>query len=792
MTAGSCIIAANQAGNANYAAATQVTQTIAIGLGTQAISFSLAALPVKAYLDPPFSIAIYAKSDPVSKLAVQFTTLTPSVCSISSTGDVTLLTAGKCTGEAKQSGDANYLPAPVVPTQSFDIAPAAQVIVFIPDPLPAKTWEDPDFAVNATGGGSQLDVLLTSTTVDVCDFKIDPVTAKKTNVITLKSVGKCSVDAVQTGNTNYKAASLPRSFEVKSKSQTIQFPALANKIFEDLPFPLIATGGASGSPVTFTATPSTVCKVSGDMLTIVGAGDCNVAADQAASKNYSAAPQVKQKFTVAKKTQLIAFAIPAQTFTSAPISISATGGKFGNPVLFSPLTPAICTLSSTTSPSTVSLLTADTCTIEANLAGNANYEAAGPERVSFGIGVASQSIIFNDISPKTVDEGSFPLSASGGASGNLVTFTAAPAAVCTVTGGTVTIVGGGQCTVTANQAGIAAKFSAAPAVSITVFISAAKQAITFGPLADKTFLDPTFTVNATGGKSGNPVTFTATPTTVCTVSGNTVTIVGAGTCTIEASQLGSAPKYAGATPVKQSFTVAKAAQTIAFADNLVAKTLGAPPVTLSATATSSLPVSFTSLNTATCEVAQNVVTIKVTGTCTLRASQPGDSNYEKAVEVERSFNVNSNSSIGLSKPLPPDLKAGNPITFEVTVQPQVGKGTPTGTVSFSENGVTIGTAPLVNGVATFTTSALAGGQHTITAEYSGDANNSKASVNIGVPVLISVTVIGGGGSNGSTSGGGGGGCAMNNPAGKSRLPVDPAFPILVLGALVYFVRRKYE
>jgi len=67
----------------------------------------------------------------------------------------------------------------------------------------------------------------------------------------------------------------------------------------------------------------------------------------------------------------------------------------------------------------------------------------------------------------------------------------------------------------------------------------------------------TYTVAATGGASGNPVTFTAGPSSVCAVGGTngaTVTLVGAGTCTVTASQAGNG-NYSVASSVQQSFAV---------------------------------------------------------------------------------------------------------------------------------------------------------------------------------------------------------------------------------------------
>lgn len=88
----------------------------------------------------------------------------------------------------------------------------------------------------------------------------------------------------------------------------------------------------------------------------------------------------------------------------------------------------------------------------------------------------------------------------------------------------------------------------------TVTIGKANQTIAFGALPPRTLGDPPFTVSATA-TSGLPVTFSSPTPSVCTVSGNTVTLVGAGTCTIAADQAGDA-SYNAAPQVTQSFTVA--------------------------------------------------------------------------------------------------------------------------------------------------------------------------------------------------------------------------------------------
>jgi hypothetical protein len=69
---------------------------------------------------------------------------------------------------------------------------------------------------------------------------------------------------------------------------------------------------------------------------------------------------------------------------------------------------------------------------------------------------------------------------------------------------------------------------------------------------------------------------------------------------------------------------------------------------------------------------------------------------------------------------------GNPVTFTAAVTvPAPGAGTPSGTVTFRHGGEILGTADLIGGVATFTTSSLSQGVRFITAVYNGDGNFRK-------------------------------------------------------------------
>jgi len=114
-------------------------------------------------------------------------------------------------------------------------------------------------------------------------------------------------------------------------------------------------------------------------------------------------------------------------------------------------------------------------------------------------------------------------------------------------------------------------------IAVTQGAALLSQTITFGALADRALNGSPFTVSASAS-SGLAVSFGSTTTGVCTVSGNTVTLVATGTCSIQATQAGNAT-YAAATPVTQSFNVT-AATTLSIGGQVTLSSNGLTGVTM--------------------------------------------------------------------------------------------------------------------------------------------------------------------------------------------------------------------
>jgi len=176
--------------------------------------------------------------------------------------------------------------------------------------------------------------------------------------------------------------------------------------------------------------------------------------------------------------------------------------------------------------------------------------------------------------------------------------------------------------------------------NIDVEIARGSQTISFGALANKMVGDADFNLTATAS-SGLAVTYSSSDEDVATISGNTVHIVGPGTTTITASQLGDA-NYLAADDVTQDLLVTSEAledQTITF-NALSPVTYGDASFALNATASSGLTVSYESSNTDVATVSGNTVTIVGVGTTSITASQEGNGSYNPAEPVSRDLTVN--------------------------------------------------------------------------------------------------------------------------------------------------------
>ena len=108
---------------------------------------------------------------------------------------------------------------------------------------------------------------------------------------------RISVSAWQPGNSNYNAAAVVQgSFTVSGAPQYIIFGALSQQHSVDAPFPIYASA-SSGLPVSFSVL-SGPAQLSGNILTLSGAGTITVRASQAGNSVFASAANVDQSLIV--------------------------------------------------------------------------------------------------------------------------------------------------------------------------------------------------------------------------------------------------------------------------------------------------------------------------------------------------------------------------------------------------------------------------------------------------------------------------------------------------------------
>ncbi len=543
-----------------------------------------------------------------------------------------------------------------------------------------------------------------------------------------QSAGSLTSTATFTDNALNAGPSATQSIALQGTgtpgSQTITFTTNApGTAVYNSSFTVVATGGGSGNPVVLTSAGS--CSNSGATYTMTsGTGTCMVIANQAGNSSYSAAPQVTETVNATPASQTITFTqpAPASAAYNSSFMVAATGGASVNPVVFT--SSGVCTNSGATFTMTSGT---GSCSVIANQSGDGvNYSPAPQVTETVTAVPLSQTITFTTPAPATAKSGdTFTVAATGGASGNPVTFTAGAGSVCTssgTNGATFTMASNsGTCSVVASQAGndnYAAAQATETVTAVRVVTKVAPTVSFTGATSSAAYLS-TFTV-ATTENSGITPTITSTTTAICTVSGNVVTMKkGTGTCTVKATWTADTYYLAASRTQSTTATLLGTTTTITSTATLMPAnpkkvtvyftvTNGQNAVTGSVTVTASTGEHCTGTVTG----GKCLVTFAATGPNSLTAVYAGNSNDATSTSAAYPLGLPTTTTVS-SSPNPSTLNYLISITAIVTSS----SGTPTGTVSFASGSTNLGTATLVSGSAEVMTSALPIGSDPITATY---------------------------------------------------------------------------
>jgi|WetSurMetagenome_2_1015567.scaffolds.fasta_scaffold00034_31 gliding motility-associated-like protein len=202
---GDVVITASQPGNTNYAAATDVPQTLTINKANQTISFN--SLPDKTYGDADFTLGAVASSG----LAVSYLSSNTGVATVS--GDMAHITGvGNVTFTASQPGNSNYNPVNPDVQQSIVISKGDQTITVTDYPE--------RLLVTQTGTISAI----SSASLPVSfESENESIASVSGGTVTGLSSGTAQIRAFNDGDSNYNPAEEFVTIEITSNHRDILY-----------------------------------------------------------------------------------------------------------------------------------------------------------------------------------------------------------------------------------------------------------------------------------------------------------------------------------------------------------------------------------------------------------------------------------------------------------------------------------------------------------------------------------------------------------------------------------------
>lgn len=501
---------------------------------------------------------------------------------------------------------------------------------------------------------SDLAVSYSSQTPTVCGVDAS------SGVVSGLGIGNCVIAANQGGNDRFAPA--PQALltvAVSGRPQTLALEGPASVVVGDSA--QLRAQASSGLPARFASQTPGTCSVDAETGTVVGvsSGACTVVATQPGDNQWAAAPQATQTLTIEARAQtLSATALPA-LLVGASTAAQASASS-GLPVTWRSLSAEVCSISAA---GLLSALSAGPCTVVAEQAGDAGWQAATPLQLATTVSRAAQAIAFVGTAPTLIVATSSTLRANA-SSGLAVAYASQTPSVCSIDASTgqLTPLAIGSCSVTARQAGNTSWAAATPA-SLTLAVAGMAQSLAFDSAPSLAF-GGTAIVRATA-TSGLAVAYRSQTPAVCTVqaASGLVSSLAVGTCTIAANQPGDS-RWAPAPQAVQTLGTGLAGQTLSFAAAPTLTVGGSASV--NATASSGLAVNYGTLTPGVCSVsAAGTVSGLAIGSCSIAANQAGNTVWAAASQVSQTFTV-SGKAQSISFSSPSALTAGGTATVRAT------------------------------------------------------------------------------------------------------------------------------
>ena len=405
--------------------------------------------------------------------------------------------------------------------------------------------------------------------------------------------GTVTITASQVGLGEFAAGSLPQTISVLKGQNKIIVEDMVGRRFGEPDQPVLASS-PTGQQLTYTLSNPSTISINDGLIHIIKPGTVAITAHIAESDNYYAA-DTTWTFTAEKGISasiVLSGLITVYDGTAKSATVTTIPEGLGNLVRLS-------YNESETAP-----VNAGDYVVKADL--NEYYETSEVINM-LTIQKAEQHIVFDQIPNKTFNDQDFSLMATGGISGNAVSFTSSNPEVATVFNGFVHIIGGGTTTLTASQEGNENYFAAVPVVqSLTISKATATVSLTDASYIYDGSVRALNAITNPADLSGLALTY----------NGSSTAPVSAGTYTVVATL--SNPNYTASQAIA-TLTISKAEQTIVW---------NTPAAITYGTALSAIQLNATAEGALT--YSPEAGTILNAGTQTLSVSAAATDNYSAA------------------------------------------------------------------------------------------------------------------------------------------------------------------
>ncbi|MGM0579223.1 MAG: MBG domain-containing protein [Bacteroidota bacterium] len=414
---------------------------------------------------------------------------------------------------------------------SLSIIKAGQTITF--DEIADKNYGDADFTLSASSDSG----------LPISFSVISGSASLSGNILSIDDVGTVTVEAQQDGENNYEPATpISRSFAVTKTMLSVSAEDKNINYGDAIPELTIIYSGFINEEDEDDLISAPIASTTADANSETG--DYSIEVSGGESDNYDFT-YTSGNLSITKAEQIITFEeIADKNYGDEDFTLSASSDS-GLPISFS-----IISGSASVSGNILSINGTGTITLEAQQAGDINYEAATPVSRSLEVIKTLLSVTADD---KNINYGDaipeLTITYSGFVNGETeADLTTTPTASTTADSNSDE----GDYTINVSG-GISANYEFTYTAG-NLNIANGNQTITFDEISDKTYGDEDFTLSATSD-SGLPVSFSIISGPAA-LSGNILSINGAGTVTVEAQQAGD-NNYEPATPVSRSFEVFK-------------------------------------------------------------------------------------------------------------------------------------------------------------------------------------------------------------------------------------------